>query len=149
MPITKGILWPCCGASRKYLGNGSRSGSCPRISPSVAAHARLRSGAQGEAGLVITPSRVLGSRNAGWRCSFGPMSRRKRGTSVETKSFVREAELRPSHVLWLILAAIIIGGLLYSPALHGWFVFDDEGLPFRRGTRTSLCRSGSAASVRS
>ena len=61
------------------------------------------------------------------------MSRRKREVFVETKSLAREAELRPSHVLWLVLAATVIGGLLYSSALNGWFVFDDEGLPFRRG----------------
>lgn len=37
------------------------------------------------------------------------------------------------HVLWLVAAAIIVGAALYSSALDGSFVFDDEVLPFRRG----------------
>jgi len=41
--------------------------------------------------------------------------------------------LSSRHVLWLVLAAFIIGLFLYGPALGGGFVFDDEGLPFRRG----------------
>jgi tetratricopeptide (TPR) repeat protein len=36
-------------------------------------------------------------------------------------------------VLIAILVATIIGGVLYSPALNGRFVFDDEALPFRQG----------------
>src|SRR5260370_41194533 len=37
------------------------------------------------------------------------------------------------QVLWLVLAATVVGAALYSPTLHGGFVFDDETLSFRTG----------------
>ena len=36
-------------------------------------------------------------------------------------------------MLWLGLAAAVVGAMLYSPAFHGGFVFDDDTLPFRTG----------------
>src|ERR1039457_2427164 len=69
------------------------------------------------------------------RCcsSFGPMNRRKPEKLVETNSFTWGGELPLWHVLCVVLAAFVIGAALYSSALNGRFVFDDEGLPFRSG----------------
>jgi len=46
---------------------------------------------------------------------------------------VRGLTIRNS--VWIFLGAILVGSLLYSPALHGRFVFDDDTLPFRQGIR--------------
>src|ERR1039458_2462317 len=71
------------------------------------------------------------------RCcsSFGPMNRRKPEKLVETNSFTWGGELPLWHVRCVVLAAFVIGAALYSSALNGRFVFDDEGLPFRSGIR--------------
>lgn len=61
------------------------------------------------------------------------MNRRKPETLAETNSFTWGGELPLWHVLCVVLAAFVIGAALYSSALNGRFVFDDEGLPFRRG----------------
>src|SRR5262249_672824 len=39
------------------------------------------------------------------------------------------------HIVWVVFAAMAVGILLYSAALRGGFVFDDEVLPFRRTTQ--------------
>jgi tetratricopeptide (TPR) repeat protein len=46
-------------------------------------------------------------------------------------------DLLLSHVGWVILAAIVAGGILYFPALNGRFIFDDDALPFRQGIQNA------------
>ena len=58
-------------------------------------------------------------------------------TCTRTKPHSWDRDLRLSHVLWFLLAATVAGAVLYSPALHGRFVFDDETLPFRIGIHDS------------
>jgi protein O-mannosyl-transferase len=58
---------------------------------------------------------------------------RMRQTCTRTKPHTWDRDLLLSHVLWLVLAATVVGAALYSPALHGRFVFDDDTLPFRTG----------------
>lgn len=61
------------------------------------------------------------------------MSRRKRETVDTPNPLTWAGFLRPWPVIGLVLAAFAVGAVLYSAALNGRFVFDDEGLPFRRG----------------
>ena len=51
----------------------------------------------------------------------------------QTYSQTKPHKLLLRQVLWLVLAATVVSAALYSPALHGGFVFDDETLPFRTG----------------
>src|SRR5260370_11057307 len=61
------------------------------------------------------------------------MDRRMRQTCTQTKPHSWGWDLLVPHILWLGLAATVVGAALYSPALHGRFVFDDDTLPFRTG----------------
>jgi tetratricopeptide (TPR) repeat protein len=45
-----------------------------------------------------------------------------------------------SHVVWLTLGALFVGAGLYSPALHGSFLFDDQTLLFRQGVQSASLR---------
>jgi hypothetical protein len=60
------------------------------------------------------------------------MDRRIRQAYTRTKTH-RAWDLLVPHVLWLGLAATVVGAILYSPAFHGRFIFDDDTLPFRTG----------------
>src|SRR5260370_38330196 len=61
------------------------------------------------------------------------MDRRMRQTYTQTKPHSCAWDLFVPHILWLVLAATVVGAALYSPALSGRFVFDDDTLPFRTG----------------
>src|SRR4051812_11919578 len=61
------------------------------------------------------------------------MDRRVTQTYTRTKPHRRAWDLCVPHMLWLGLAAAVVGAMLYSPAFHGGFVFDDDTLPFRTG----------------
>lgn len=63
------------------------------------------------------------------------MDRRKREKCLPPKTLCWGEGLPWHHVVWVVLAALAIGVLLYSAALKGGFVFDDEVLPFRRTTQ--------------
>jgi hypothetical protein len=60
--------------------------------------------------------------------------RRKAGreTFEQAKPFTW-GELPLRQAAWFLMAAMVVGAALYSSALSGGFVFDDEALPFRRG----------------
>jgi hypothetical protein len=67
------------------------------------------------------------------------MDGRKNEVSARTKSYGRGV-LFSWRVVWLVLAALIVGASLYSSALHGRFIFDDDALPFRQGIRSASLR---------
>jgi hypothetical protein len=45
------------------------------------------------------------------------------------------------RIIWLTLAAVMVGAALYSSALHGRFIFDDDALPFRQGLQNAPLRA--------
>src|SRR5260370_11012878 len=61
------------------------------------------------------------------------MDRRMRQTRTQTNPHSWGRDLLLSRVLWVGLAAMVVCAALYSPALSGGFVFDDDALPFRTG----------------
>src|SRR4051812_7036527 len=62
------------------------------------------------------------------------MERRKREECIPSKALMwGDVPVRP--LLWVLAIAMAVGVLLYSSALRGGFVFDDEVLPFRRTTQ--------------
>ncbi len=65
------------------------------------------------------------------------MHDRRRTVSIRAKSSTYGGDLLYSHVVWLTLAALIVGAALYSAALHGPFLFDDESLLFRQGVQSA------------
>jgi protein O-mannosyl-transferase len=68
------------------------------------------------------------------------MDHRRRGISIQTKSSTSRGDLFRSHVVWLTLGALIVGAGLYSSALHGSFLFDDNTLLFRQGVQSASLR---------
>src|SRR6266545_4920949 len=58
-------------------------------------------------------------------------------TCIQAKPCRSSGNLLLLHVLIPFLAATIVGGVLYSPALAGGFIFDDEALPFRHGIQNA------------
>jgi protein O-mannosyl-transferase len=67
------------------------------------------------------------------------MDHRRREISNQTKP-TGSGDLFRSRVVWLTLVALIVGAGLYSSALHGPFVFDDETLLFRQGIQNASLR---------
>uniref|UniRef100_Q027T4 TPR repeat-containing protein n=1 Tax=Solibacter usitatus (strain Ellin6076) TaxID=234267 RepID=Q027T4_SOLUE len=67
------------------------------------------------------------------------MDGRKNKVSAQAKSYT-SGVLFSWHVVWLVLAALIVGASLYSSALHGRFIFDDDALPFQQGIRSASLR---------
>src|SRR5215470_14532746 len=68
------------------------------------------------------------------------MGYRTRGSVIPGKSDTRHQDLTASMV-WLFLTAVVLGAILYSPTLHGRFVFDDDTLPFRQGIRNGALQA--------
>ncbi len=60
--------------------------------------------------------------------------------SNQTKSSTGSGDLFGSRVVGLTLAALIVGAGLYSSALHGTFLFDDQTLLFRQGVDSASLR---------
>jgi tetratricopeptide (TPR) repeat protein len=65
------------------------------------------------------------------------MNRRKSEVSARLKSDAAGENLLHRRVIWLALGAMVVGAVLYSPTLHGRFIFDDDALPFRQGVRSA------------
>jgi tetratricopeptide (TPR) repeat protein len=65
------------------------------------------------------------------------MNRRKSEASARSKSCASGGDLFCRRVVWVVLAAVIVGAALYSSALHGRFIFDDDALPFRQGVQSA------------